>query len=86
MWVSPSDHKLIGTYLADVRRAAGVSQVELAARLGKPQSFVSSYERGQRRVDFLEFVLIAMALGANAEQIGRGLLERVVALVKGDEN
>jgi len=32
-----------------------VTQRELASRLGKPQSFVSEYERGQRRVDVVEF-------------------------------
>jgi transcriptional regulator with XRE-family HTH domain len=42
-----------------------VNQQELAARLGKPQSFVSEYEHGQRRVDVVKLLVIARALGAD---------------------
>lgn len=37
-------------------------QQELAARLNKPQSFVSKYERRERRIDVIEFVTICRAL------------------------
>ena len=47
------------------RRKANMTQVELAARLGKPQSFVSALEAGKRRVDVIEFLLIARTLGAD---------------------
>jgi transcriptional regulator with XRE-family HTH domain len=36
------------------RERAGLSQVEVARRLGKPQSFVSKCESGERRVDVVE--------------------------------
>ena len=49
--------------LVDARRSAGVTQVELASRLSKPQSFVSKIERGERRIDVLEFCAVARALG-----------------------
>jgi transcriptional regulator with XRE-family HTH domain len=45
------------------RKDAGVTQQQLADRIGKPQSFVSKYERGERRVDLVEFLAIADALG-----------------------
>jgi ribosome-binding protein aMBF1 (putative translation factor) len=51
---------------AELSRAckdAGVTQQQLADRIGKPQSFVSKYERGERRVDLVEFLAIAEALG-----------------------
>ena len=54
--------ELIG-FIASARKAAGVTQVELATRLGKPQSFVSKVERGERRIDVIEFCQIAEALG-----------------------
>lgn len=49
--------------LVAIRKDSGVTQVELAQRLGKPQSFVSTIERGVRRLDVLEFYAIARALG-----------------------
>lgn len=38
-------------------------QTELAARLGCPQSYVSKYESGQRRIDLVELEAICQALG-----------------------
>ena len=60
MWVQAEQYK-IGASLAAARRQ-GCHPAELAARLGKPQSFVSEYERGQRRGD-LELLVISRALG-----------------------
>lgn len=63
MWITPKNYKVVGGYLAEIRKNAGVTQDELAARLKKPQSFISSYERGERRVDVLELMAILDALG-----------------------
>lgn len=49
--------------LVEARLACGLHQAVLADRLGKPQSFVSKYERGERRLDFPEFVAIVDAMG-----------------------
>ncbi len=40
---------------------AGLSQQDVARRLKRPQSFVSAYESGDRRIDVLEFIRIAKA-------------------------
>jgi transcriptional regulator with XRE-family HTH domain len=45
------------------RQTHGVSQRELASRLGKPRLFVSKIESRERRLDMIEFVAIARALG-----------------------
>ena len=79
MWIDPRDYKLIGNYLALLRRECGVSQDQLAAILQKPQSFISSYERGQRRVDFLEFICIAAALKVDAAAHATKLIEFALA-------
>ncbi len=50
-------------HLVDLRRAAGVTQADLAMRMGKPQSFVSKSERFERRVDPEEFRQFVVALG-----------------------
>jgi len=58
--------------LVVARKAAGLTQVEVAQRLDKPQSFVSKYEHGERRLDFTEFVEIADILSID---VGRFSME-----------
>lgn len=54
--------KLIERLIA-ARKAAELSQAALAAKLGKPQQFVSRYELGERRLDIVEFIDVAGAIG-----------------------
>lgn len=63
--------------LVETRKAAGMSQVELAKRLGRPQPFVSYFERGERRVDVIEFVAIARTLGIDPETLFGKLVARL---------
>jgi transcriptional regulator with XRE-family HTH domain len=49
--------------LIEAREEAGLTQVELGAKLGRPQTFVSKIERGVRGVDLIEFLEIARAIG-----------------------
>jgi transcriptional regulator with XRE-family HTH domain len=51
--------------MVGARKAAGLTQRALALRLKKPQSFVAKYEGGERRLDVVEFIAIARALGAD---------------------
>lgn len=51
--------------LIEARTARNLTQVELAKKLKRPQSFVSKYERGERRLDVIEFFEVARALGAD---------------------
>ena len=76
MWVRPKDHRFVGKALAEVRERASLTQQELAKRLGKPQSFVSAYERGQRRIDMLEFLRISEALRADPRELFGSIVER----------
>jgi transcriptional regulator with XRE-family HTH domain len=55
--------------LIDARKAAGVTQVELARALGRPQPFISYIETGERRVDVIEFCAIARALNVDPEEL-----------------
>ena len=49
-------HKKFRELLRQIRVEAGLTQVELAEKLGKPQSYVSKVEQGERRMDFLETI------------------------------
>ena len=69
LWVDTEQYKVVGACLAATRRGANVTQQELATRLGKPQSFVSEFERGQRRVDVIELLVISRALGVDPVEL-----------------
>ena len=47
--------------------------MELASRLGVPQSFVSKYESGERRLDVLELRLVCQAVGVTLQEFVRRL-------------
>ena len=52
--------------LIEARTVKDLTQAELANKLKRPQSFVSKYERGERRLDVVEFFEVARALGIDA--------------------
>ena len=56
-------HQALIDLLIEKREAAGLTQSDLATRLGEYQSFVARLESGQRRVDVVEFLDLAEALG-----------------------
>ncbi|HWD66593.1 MAG TPA: helix-turn-helix transcriptional regulator [Caulobacteraceae bacterium] len=60
--VFSGDYPAVIAALVEARHRAGLTQTQLAAQLSKPQSFISKIERGERRVDVLEFCAIARAL------------------------
>lgn len=68
-----SRYKRLCSILRERRRRAGLTQQEVADRLGKPQSFVSKYEKGERRLDLVELLDVADVIGVRAEEIVRDL-------------
>ncbi|MBB3917194.1 helix-turn-helix domain-containing protein [Rhizobium fabae] len=56
-------HKALIALLIEKREAAGLTQIELARKLGEYQSFVARLESGQRRVDVIEFLELSKILG-----------------------
>lgn len=61
--------------LREIRREAGLTQTELAARIGKDQTFISKCESGERRVDVIELRDICRAVGITLEQFAKKLEE-----------
>ena len=66
-------HIKLRELLVAARKRAGLTQQDVADRLGRPQSFVAKYEGGERRLDVVEFLQIATALGADPVRIVRAL-------------
>lgn len=61
--------------LISAPNAAGFTQQQLALRLKRPQSFVSKYERGERRLDVVEFVTICRILAIDPCSIVRDIAD-----------
>lgn len=61
--VSKKRYDRLRILLVEAREEAGLTQVQLGKKLRRPQAFVSKIERGLRRVDVLEFLEIARAIG-----------------------
>lgn len=61
-------NKTIGGCLQRLRTDAGLTQVQLAKKLGKPQSYVSKIEMGERSLQVYELFSYAEALGLSAEK------------------
>jgi transcriptional regulator with XRE-family HTH domain len=58
-----ADRKRLPLLLRKIRLEAGLRQIDVAQRLGQPQSFVSKYESGERRLDLLELNQVCEAVG-----------------------
>ncbi len=57
--------------LIRARKKVGLTQVELAARLGTTQQFVSKYEIGERRLDVVEFMVLMQVLDVDPDEVLR---------------
>ena len=62
--------------LKKLRFQKEMTQLQLADMLGKPQSFVSKYESGERRLDVLEFIEVCYALGEEPDVVIRKIEKR----------
>ena len=69
------EYQRLCTVLRSLRREAGLTQVQVAAALGVPQSFVSKYESGERRLDVIELGHVAEALGVMIRDVLKRLEE-----------
>jgi transcriptional regulator with XRE-family HTH domain len=70
------EHRAFIAVLVAARKAAGLTQQQVAVRLRKPQSFVSKYETGERRLDVPEFIRVSHRLGADPADLIRQIERR----------
>jgi transcriptional regulator with XRE-family HTH domain len=55
--------------IIEARNSAGLSRAELAARFEQPETFVTSYEIGERLLDPAEFIAIAREIGVDPYEL-----------------
>ncbi|MEW5994378.1 MAG: helix-turn-helix transcriptional regulator [Candidatus Zixiibacteriota bacterium] len=70
----PLYRRLVQT-LIQVRKDRGLTQTDVAMRMGTDQSHLSKFERFERRLDVVDFIRLCEALGQDAPELLRTLLK-----------
>jgi len=65
--------------LVEMRRQAGLTQRDLAQRMGREHSFVWRIEKGERRLDVVEFLWVCQALGQDGITVYQQLVQSILA-------
>ena len=73
-------YALLRARLAEARKAAGLTQQELADRIGRPQSFIAKMEGGERSLDVVEFVAIARIIGLDTNSLIEAVADELVKM------
>ncbi|MBA3312565.1 MAG: helix-turn-helix domain-containing protein [Planctomycetota bacterium] len=71
--------RVLRELLRDLRREQGLRQADVAARVGEPQSFVSKYETGERRLDVIALREVCHVLGVSLAEFAERLEARLAA-------
>ena len=80
-WVSSPSYKSAIAALVEARRVSGKTQREVATLIGKPPSFIAKVETGERRLDFVEFIVLSRALGQDPEALLGAISKRLGRVV-----
>ena len=70
--------------LRELRKAAGITQVQMAEMLNQTQSLFSKYERGEVRLDIIQVRTIALKLGLTLTEFSELLEQRLTAAAAND--
>jgi transcriptional regulator with XRE-family HTH domain len=70
-------HKQFAAWVKETREAMGMSQSQLARRIGKSQGYVARTETGERRMDVVEFIEFAEALGSSPVKMFQRVYDRI---------
>jgi transcriptional regulator with XRE-family HTH domain len=76
--VYTDEYQVVVEILRELRSDAAVTQVELAEILDQSQSFVSKYERGDRRLDIIQLRTVCEALGSSLQEFVNRLEQRLI--------
>ena len=75
---------IVRDLLRTSREQAGLTQLDLAKALNVPQSYVSKYETGERRLDFTETSAVCVALGISIVDFAKEFARRTLRKAKND--
>lgn len=75
--INRPEFKIVVRLLRGVRESAGLTQIDLAARLKHTQTFVSAAERGMRRLDALQLHDWCLACGSNLVTLAKAIDEAI---------
>ena len=67
-------HEQLRRLLTQARKASGLTQVQLSSKLSRSQSFVSKYEKGERRLDMIEVLEVTEVLGIDPIELLRQIM------------
>ena len=76
---SEAAQKVLQELLRELRSEAGLRQIDLAKALGLPQSMVSKFESGERRLDVIEVRELCEVLGISFPSFAERLERRLGA-------
>lgn len=71
------EYEIFRRCMIAARKEAKLTQATLAKSLRKPQSFVAKYENGERRLDVIEFLLVARVIGVDPCDILKKVEQRL---------
>jgi len=71
------EYSVLLELLATLRQKSGITQVDLAQKLGQSQSFISKVERGDRRLDVIQLRTIVQTLGSTLPEFVNSLEKRL---------
>lgn len=71
------EYRVFRDLLRELRLEKGITQADLSSALGMAQSFVSKYEMGERRLDFVEVDQICRHLGITLPEFSRSFARRL---------
>ncbi|HRH99317.1 MAG TPA: helix-turn-helix transcriptional regulator [Prosthecobacter sp.] len=81
--VFSSEYLIFRELLRELRLQKGVTQAQLSTALGMAQSFVSKYEMGERRLDFIEVDRICGELGIRLEEFAKSYAKALASAAGG---
>ena len=75
--VFSDEYETFRSYMIAARKEAQLTQESVAKSLNKPQSFVAKYENGERRLDVIEFLLVAHVMGVDPCDIIKKISQKI---------